>query len=1051
MPLKPTYQELMAKIESLEEELRARRQTGVPGAGEGEVGYPNLESLLHSIINNTQNVIYVKGVDGRFLLVNNNFCSIFDLREEVVIGKTPLELFPRDVAFQHLENDRRIIATGEPATFNEQAQLSDGRHTFISVKFPIRGDTGVVFAVGGISTDITERVRAEEHLRQSEERFRLAFQTSPDAINLNRAADGMYLDINEGFTRLMGYTREEVIGKTSQALNIWADPADRKRLVDELLRTGAVENLEARFVRKSGQVGMGLMSARILQIDDEAVILSVTRDITASKAAEDTLRASELKFKNIVDASPMGIHQYEIRQGDRLVFAGANAAADRLLGIRHENLMGLSIEEAFPGLRETEIPQRYREAALEGKTWQTEQIDYHEGAINGAFEVVAFQTEPDKMAVLFNDITARKKAELALKDSEKRYRTLFQLSNEGILLIKEVIVDCNEAACKILRCRREDIIGRDPEELSLPPSSDRGEDIGDTDSIWRAAAAGTPQYFRWRCRRKDGTIAELEVALKAVTLEGTPYLLGAGRDISDIQQAQQKAAESEERLKRFIENAPDAFFVHDMEGRIRQVNEQACQSLGYDRVELIGMSLMDIETAATVETARDVWNRIETEGAVSFEGVHKRKDGTLFPVEVRLSSIRLNHKDLVFGFARDVSERKAMEEEKQKVQNQLIQVQKREAIGTLAGGIAHDFNNLLTGILGRASLMAFDLDPTHPCQDHLKDIMTYTRSATDLTKQLLGLARGGKYEVLPTDVNEIVEESATMFGRTRKEVRLHTQFHRPSPVVEVDRRQIEQVLLNLYVNAWQAMPEGGELYLETSTARLDESYCRLYGAKPGHYGKISVTDTGTGMDAATQQRIFDPFFTTKEKSRGTGLGLASAYGIIKNHGGIITVYSEVGQGTTFNVYLPISDQAAQPKTVVQEDLVQGSASVLLVDDEQLIIDVGTAILEKLGYHVMVATGGEEALDAVRRRKEAIDLVILDMIMPGMDGGKTFDRLRAISPGMPVILSSGYALNGKAADIMQRGCNGFLQKPFNISELSRKVEEVLNAAHKPEQE
>ena len=774
-------------------------------------------------------------------------------------------------------------------------------------------------------------------------------------------------------------------------------------------------------------------------------IVSVMRDITASQQTADTLRSSELKFKNIVNASPMGIHQYELQENGQLVFAGANAASVRLLGLDHEELIGKPIEEAFPGLQESEVPARYREAALNGTVWQTEHIEYREGFISGAFEVVAFQTEPGKMAALFNDITARKQAEAALKESEKRYRTLFQLSNEGILLIKGVIIDCNEAACRILRCERDDIIGKDQEELSaLSPlgSKDGGPD---TEQIWKAASAGHPQFFQWRCLRKDGTVAELEVSLKAVTLGGEQFLLGAGRDISEIKHAQEKAAESEERLKAFIENAPDAFFVHDMAGCILQVNEQACQSLGYDRAELIGMSVMDIETMATFDSASELWGQIESGEAMSFEGAHKRKDGSRFPVEVRLSSVRLEGSNLIFGFARDISERKAMEEEKHKLQNHLVQVHKREALGTLAGGIAHDFNNLLTGIMGRTSLMAYDLEPSHPCQGHLNDIMDYTRSATNLTKQLLGMARGGKYEVLPIDLNEVVADSASMFGRTRKEIRIHTKLHASQPVIEADRRQIEQVLLNLFVNAWQAMPEGGELFIETSAVSLDAAYCEPFDVQPGLYGKMSLTDTGIGMDAATQQRIFDPFFTTKEKTRGTGLGLASAYGIIKNHGGIISVYSEIGQGTTFNIYLPLSDQAAKPKSSLKSELVHGSATVLLVDDEKMIIDVGAAILKKLGYRVITAASGEEAIDTIRRKRNPIDLVILDMIMPGMDGGTAFDSIRAINPGLPVILSSGYALNGKANNIMQRGCNGFLQKPFHVSELSLKVHEVLKGA------
>jgi len=264
-------------------------------------------------------------------------------------------------------------------------------------------------------------------------------------------------------------------------------------------------------------------------------------------------------------------------------------------------------------------------------------------------------------------------------------------------------------------------------------------------------------------------------------------------------------------------------------------------------------------------------------------------------------------------------------------------------------------------------------------------------------------------------------------------------------VVEVDRGQIEQVLLNLYVNAWQAMPDGGELYLETKIVILDDAYCKPHQAKPGRYTRVSVTDTGIGMDESICRRVFDPFFTTKEKARGTGLGLSSAYGIIKNHAGIIAVYSEVGQGTTFNIYLPVSHAAVYRDVPTETGLVKGSETVLLVDDEDMIIKVAQAMLERLGYIVIVAKDGEQAVDTVKRKGGEIDLVILDLIMPGITGGKAFDLIHEIQPALPVILSSGYSLNGQANDILQRGCNGFIQKPFNISELSQKVRKILDEA------
>ena len=300
----------------------------------------------------------------------------------------------------------------------------------------------------------------------------------------------------------------------------------------------------------------------------------------------------------------------------------------------------------------------------------------------------------------------------------------------------------------------------------------------------------------------------------------------------------------------------------------------------------------------------------------------------------------------------------------------------------------------------------------------------------------------------PIDINELLLESATMFGRTKKEIHIHTKLQTQPIVVEADRRQIEQVLLNLYINAWQAMPDGGELYLETRIVTLGDAYCKPYQVKPGDYAKVSVTDTGIGMDESIRQHIFDPFFTTKDKGRGTGLGLASAYGIIKNHAGIITVNSHVGQGTRFNIYLAITDKKVYREVPIGTGLVKGSETILLVEDEDLVLQVGQALLERLGYRVIVAKDGKQAVDTTVKKKDAIDLVILDLIMPKMGGDKAFDLIREIQPAMPVILSSGYSINDQATAIMQRGCNEFIQKPFTISELSQKVRKILDEAKGP---
>ncbi|MCK4426632.1 MAG: response regulator, partial [Deltaproteobacteria bacterium] len=294
-----------------------------------------------------------------------------------------------------------------------------------------------------------------------------------------------------------------------------------------------------------------------------------------------------------------------------------------------------------------------------------------------------------------------------------------------------------------------------------------------------------------------------------------------------------------------------------------------------------------------------------------------------------------------------------------------------------------------------------------------------------------------------TNPNMLVERSSDMFGRTQKGIVVHTKLEKNAWTVEVDQGQIEQTLLNLYVNAWHAMPGGGDLFLETSNVTLDKSYLKPYDLKPGRYVKILVTDTGVGMDEKTQQRIFEPFFTTREMGRGAGLGMASAYGIVRNHKGIINVYSEMGHGTTFAIYLLASDKESIKETEPSAEVLKGKESILFVDDEDRILDAGKKMLAALGYRVMVAGRGEQAIEVFKEDHGKIDMVILDMIMPGMGGGEVYDRIKAISPNVKVLLSSGYSIEGRAEKILKRGCDGFIQKPFNIKELSKKIREILN--------
>jgi PAS domain S-box-containing protein len=506
----------------------------------------------------------------------------------------------------------------------------------------------------------------------------------------------------------------------------------------------------------------------------------------------------------------------------------------------------------------------------------------------------------------------------------------------------------------------------------------------------------------------------------------------------------------EQLLQAVFENAPMGIAIADSEGRFVEVNPSFLDMLGYSLEALRRLSLIDIthpdDREESLRLSADV-----SQGKTSGYRQEKRcvtQAGGFIWVLVRVTVLR-DAAGIVrywLGIMENISDRRQAEKERQQLTAQVHQAQKMEAIGTLAGGIAHDFNNLLMAIQGNISLLLLNKEPHHRDTAYLKNIEKAVQRASELTRQIVGFARGGKYEVRITDLNQVLAKTADMFGRSKKEITVHTHLQRDLWTVEADQSQIEQVLLGMFVNAWQAMPDGGELRLSTSNATIDpHDPQKPHDAAAGRYASITIADTGTGMAAEVQARIFEPFFTTKAGSQATGLGLSAAFGIIKNHRGFITVQSQPGRGSIFRIYLPAADPETRTALPTDGRPAQKLAyTVLLVEDEEIVADIGRQMLERLGHRVLLARSGIEALALYATHQSEVDLVILDMIMPGMGGGTVFDRLRAINPEAPVLLSSGYSLNGQALDIMRRGCRGFIQKPFNLNQLQQKIHEILTS-------
>ena len=802
------------------------------------------------------------------------------------------------------------------------------------------------------------------------------------------------------------------------------------------------------------------------------------------------LPAVKKHFNIVLEKISEGI--IEITSDGRINYA--NAAALSFFNISEENLLGSNLAEMFTGDDRQKVLKLLRETGEQPKTITSDSpLSLNEHRVKP--KILSINSDEHTSIIILNDVTEQERTEEMMRlcdlelqlhnQASQALNSSLNLDHVLVTVLEEVrgLMDVvgssvwlTDAETGDLICRQATgaygetlrgwrlapgeglagwvarhgkslvsqdtytderhykevdlCIGRDMHSVLTVPLRIKGDVIGAVQVVDMEAG---------RFEETDLKLLETLAGSAAIAIENARLYEKGQKEIAIRKKTEKALRESEKRYRTVLEANPDSVIVYDMEGRVTYLNPTFTRVFGWKLEDRLGKKMdMFVPEEDWPNTKRMIKKVLDGENVSGIETHRYTKAGNIIPVSI--SGAIYNDRDgnpagSVVNL-RDISEQK-------KLEAQMQQSQKMEAIGTLAGGIAHDYNNLLMGILGNVSLISLDFDSSHPYYKKLKNIEKYVRSGADLTKQLLGFAKGGKYEVKPVDINDLLEKSSEMFSRTKKEIRIHRKYQKDIWSVEVDLSQIEQVLLNLYVNAGQAMPGGGNLYLQTENVTLNENYVRHFSAKKGDYVKISVKDTGVGMDEDTIKRIFDPFFTTKDRSRGTGLGLASAYGIIKNHGGIIIAYSRIGQGSTFDVYLPASPKKIAQKEELNREALKGSETVLLIDDEDIIIDIGEQILERLGYRALMARSGKEAIEIYQANKNEINIVILDMIMPDMGGGETYDRLKKINPEIRVLLSSGYSIDGQASEIMNRGCNGFIQKPFNVEQLSRKIRDILS--------
>ncbi len=767
---------------------------------------------------------------------------------------------------------------------------------------------------------------------------------------------------------------------------------------------------------------------------------------SASAPAKTRWAQSEKRFRSIVENLPLGVHMYQLDGDGVLRFAGANPAADRILGVDNSAFIGRTIEEAFPAIVNGETPDRFRAIARDGGFWKNEDIVYEDRNIKGVFENYNFQTSPNEMASLFTEITDRKLAELALAEERNLLRTLIDNLPDFIYAkdIEGRFVLANQATAQAMATTTDNLIGKTdfdfyPREMAAGYAADELKVSREGQALLNKV-----EPFIHQVTAQQRWLSTSKVPLHDVA--GTVIgLVGVSRDVTEERISAAALRASEERFRSLVESTSDWIWEVDHNGTYTFVSSKVSGILGYEPDEVVGKTPFDLMPPEEATRVSELFKTITAsqEPFAHLENTNVHRDGHAVVLDTSGVPIFDDDGNLVGyrGIDRDITEQKHIAE-------QLRQAQKMEAVGQLAGGVAHDFNNLLMVILGYVGIILSAKNLDESVVSGLQAIEDAAQKAARLTEQLLVFSR--KQPIRPEILNlsDRTKHLNKMLRRLiREDIVFTTRLDAELGNVKADPGQIDQVIMNLVANARDAMPEGGEIVIETLNRCLEAE--RKPGVKPGDYILLSVHDTGHGMDAKTMASVFEPFFTTKERGYGTGLGLSTVHGIVKQNSGYIYVSSEVGKGTTFEIYLPRARGTADEDKSDRRETEGGSETIVVVEDEESVLTIISKTLEHIGYNVLRARSGREAIEIVRANGGGqIDLVITDVVMPGMNGSELADQLLTTYPGLKLIYMSGYT-GGLVLDDPSAGGIPLLRKPFSTQELAQKVREALHSRRDPD--
>jgi PAS domain S-box-containing protein len=1023
------------------------------------------EEKYRLLAENAMDVIWTMDLNLRFTYISPSITEMRGYTVDEAMAH-PLEkvMLPESLeqAMANLGERLRLIEAGDeegwkPTSFEAKQYCKDGTTIITNNNTRImKGPDGRPSLIVGITHDITDRKLAEKALRESEEKYRTFFENSSDMMMVLNGEK--CTDCNTAAVAMLGYeSKEDLLGATPWRISPKHQPDGResKEKAREMMETAyklGAHRFEWNHQRKDGSLLPVDVSITATPSEGENVLIAVWRDISDRRKAEEELRESEEKYRLLAENVTDVVWVLDV-DDDKFLYV--TPSVENVLGFTSEEVcakgLTLTLTPSSKANLESVVPgriDRFKNGASEifidefeqnhksGHTiWTEVRARYVLNKKNGHIEAIGVS----------QDITERKRAEEELV----KLATIVKHSSELVNLanLDGKMIFLNEAGGKML--------GIDPGDVQqvqvMETIPDHWKELVQSELLPEIMKGGTWEGELQYHNLKTGKLIDVHAMTFAVNdpATGEPqFIANVSLDITEAKQAEQALNNSKEYLANIINAIGDPVFVKDEQFRFVLVNEALCKFLGKARDELVGTTGMEFLPADQMERFLEVDREVLSSGEENLsEEPLTGHDGNIQTIITKKTRyVDGQGAAFVVGVIRDVSERKKAEEERKKLEDQLRQSQKMESVGRLAGGVAHDFNNQLTAIIGFSELIKSSLDSNDPLFGEVEEVLKAADSASRLTAQLLAFSRKQTIDPKVVDINETVERSQKMLKRLIEEdIDLVFVPGKDLWRTKVDPGQLDQVMVNLSVNARDAMPDGGRLKIETANVAFDEEFCKIHAAaKPGDFVMLAVSDDGCGMEKEVLDNIFEPFFTTKAMDEGTGLGLSTVYGIVKQHGGFIYAYSEPGQGTSFKIYLPRVgekvDEIAKPAT---DAPVFGSETVLLVEDNEMVRHLAKRILEKSGYRVLEAEQGGDAYLQCKAYEKEIHLLLTDVVMPKMSGKELYDQIAPLRPDIKVLYMSGYTDDA----IVHRGVldegTPFIQKPFKVDALLHKVREVLD--------